>query len=91
MNYFILYLILINLLGAIVVCVDKYKAKTNAWRIPEKTLFIISFLGGVFATYIAMKIVRHKTRKLKFMLGLPLIMLMWLAIIYFIATKTNIL
>ena len=65
---------------------DKYLAKHNMWRISEKTLFIFAVLGGGVAMYTTMRIIRHKTRKNKFMFGIPAIILLEIgiaAIIYF--------
>lgn len=74
MNIFVLiYLIIISLVAVIVTIVDKYKAAHHMWRISEPALLVISALGGGVAMYITMLVVRHKTRKLKFMLGIPLI------------------
>ena len=74
MNIFVLvYLLLISVIAVIVTVVDKFKAVHHRWRISEAALLIISALGGGAAMYITMLIVRHKTRKLKFMLGIPLI------------------
>ena len=63
---------------------DKRKAIKGKWRIPEKTLFIITALGGGIGTTIGMYLFRHKTQKLQFVLGLPIItVLEFIAIIYF--------
>ncbi len=73
MKYFIIYLIIINIIAVIVTIVDKIKAKYHKWRVSEAALLIISALCGSVGMYITMLIIRHKTRKLKFMLGIPLI------------------
>jgi uncharacterized membrane protein YsdA (DUF1294 family) len=54
--------------------VDKLKAKRGAWRIPEATLMGIAAVGGSIGALIGMYCFRHKTRHLKFTLGLPLIL-----------------
>lgn len=69
------YLILVNLIAAIVTVADKSKAKRGKWRVKERTLLLLSALGGGIGMYLTMHIIRHKTRKLKFMLGIPLIFL----------------
>ena len=46
MKYFIIYLLVMNLLGIAVMGIDKQKARTHAWRIPEKTLFFVGLLVG---------------------------------------------
>ena len=71
---FITWFILINLTGFTVCAVDKYKARRGKWRIPEKTLFGIALIGGAAGVYLSLLLFRHKTRHLRFMLGIPLIL-----------------
>jgi len=54
---------------------DKYKAEKGKWRISEKTLFIITALGGGIGTIAGMYLFRHKTRKLYFKIGFPFILI----------------
>ena len=64
---------------------DKWKAKRGAWRIPEKTIFIITGLGGGIGTVAGMYVFRHKTQKVAFVIGLPFILILEiLALIYFL-------
>lgn len=63
----------INIISVIVTILDKLKAKYNKWRIPEKTLFILSAIGGAVGMYITMHLIHHKTKKMRFMVGIPLI------------------
>ncbi len=74
------YIILISLVSVIVTIKDKSCAKKGKWRVPEKTLFILSALGGSVAMYITMKAIRHKTQHKRFMIGIPLIMVAQAAI-----------
>ena len=67
------YLILINILSVIVTIVDKQKAIKHKWRISENSLLMFGILGGSLVMLITMLFIRHKTKHLKFMLGLPLI------------------
>ena len=69
----LIYLLIINILGFFIMWLDKYKAKKGAWRIPEKTLFIITALGGGIGTIAGMYTFRHKTQKLNFIIGFPFI------------------
>ena len=63
---------------------DKRKAKKGAWRIPEKTLFIITAIGGGIGTTAGMYAFRHKTQKVQFVIGFPLITILEIiAIVYF--------
>ena len=65
--------------------IDKQKAKKGKWRIPEKTLFIITGLGGGIGTIAGMYVFRHKTQKIAFVIGFPLITILEIiAVIYFI-------
>lgn len=69
----IIYLISINIIGFLIMWLDKRKAIKGSWRIPEKTLFIITAIGGGIGTIAGMYTFRHKTKKLNFVIGLPLI------------------
>ena len=69
----LLYLLAINLFGFFIMWLDKRKARKGAWRIPEKTLFIITALGGGIGTIAGMYTFRHKTQKLNFVIGFPFI------------------
>ena len=55
--------------------IDKQKAKHGSWRIPEKTLFMITALGGGIGTITGMYTFHHKTKKIKFTVGLPTILI----------------
>ena len=74
------YLIIMNIVGIIVMGADKHKAKVHAWRIPEKTLFMVSILGGSAGTWAGMYIFRHKTKHWYFVIGMPLILIIQIAI-----------
>ena len=74
MKYLLIYLLIINAVGFIIMCVDKQKAKKNLWRIPEATLMGIAVLGGSIGSLLGMKIFRHKTKHPKFTIGIPLIL-----------------
>lgn len=69
------YLIIISIIGFILPPVDKSKARKNKWRIRERTLFIVSALGGSVAMYISMRIFHHKTKHKRFMIGIPVIII----------------
>ena len=81
----IIYFIIINLIGFFVMWLDKQKAKKGNWRIQEKTLFIITALGGGIGTIAGMYTFRHKTRKIGFVIGFPFITILEIAtIIWFV-------
>ena len=79
------YFAAISLITIAATALDKLFAKKNMRRIPEKTLIILSLLGGSPAEYVTMRLIRHKTLHRKFMLGLPLIMLLQLGISFIFA------
>ena len=68
------YLLIINALGFLLMLVDKWKARKNRWRVRESTLLLIAALGGSVGSLAGMYLCRHKTRHLKFTLGIPLIL-----------------
>lgn len=61
--FYIGYLIGVSLVAFFAYAIDKSKAKRGAWRIPEKVLLALSFIGGAAGGYLAMNTVRHKTKK----------------------------
>jgi len=71
----LIYLLLINLITFFIMWVDKKKAKWGKWRIQEKTLFILSAIGGSIGGIIGMYTFRHKTKKMRFKVGFPLILI----------------
>ena len=90
MKNIIIYLISINIIGFLIMWIDKRKAIKGSWRIPEKTLFIITAIGGGIGTIAGMYIFRHKTKKLNFIIGLPLITILEIILgIYYLITKQN--
>ena len=68
------YLLIINALGFLLMLVDKWKSRKNRWRVRESTLLLIAALGGSVGSLAGMYLFRHKTRHLKFTLGIPLIL-----------------
>lgn len=83
LKYLIIYIIGINIIGFLAMFIDKQKAKRGTWRIPEKTLFILTLLGGGIGTISGMYLFRHKTRKLYFTVGFPAILISEAALIIY--------
>ncbi len=77
----LIYLAVISAASIIVTAWDKFCAKRDMWRVPEKTLLIMSVLGGSVAMYVTMKVIRHKTKHNKFMIGIPVIIFLQAAAI----------
>ena len=74
------YLVLINAAGLLLMLEDKRRARKNLWRIPERTLLGIAVLGGSIGCLLGMYTIRHKTLHLKFSAGIPLILVIQLAL-----------
>lgn len=70
----LIYLLAVNALGFGIMLFDKYAAKNNLWRIPEATLLGIAAIGGSLGCLVGMYTVRHKTRHVKFTVGIPAIL-----------------
>ena len=75
MIYFIIYLIIINIIAFFAMFIDKRKAKYGKWRIKEHTLFILALIGGSIGAIIGMYTFRHKTKKARFFVGFPVILI----------------
>ena len=81
----IINFIVINIIGFFIMWLDKRKAIKGSWRIPEKTLFIITALGGGIGTIAGMYTFRHKTQKIQFVIGFPFITILEIVtIVYFV-------
>ena len=68
------YLAGINALSLVLTAWDKGCARRGKWRVPERTLFVFAVFGGAAAMWLTMMFVRHKTRRPRFMVGLPLLL-----------------
>ena len=67
--------------------VDKAKARRGAWRVPEKTLFLLPLLGGSVGALLGMLVFRHKTKHWYFVWGIPLILLAQIALAVWVYFK----
>lgn len=83
MKYIILYLIIINLYGIYIMYIDKRRAKERKWRVSEKWIFLVALLFGSIGVIIGMKAFRHKTKHLKFIVGIPAILIIQLYLVYY--------
>ena len=80
----IIYVIAINIIAFLAMFIDKRKAEKGKWRIPEKTIFIVTAIGGGIGTISGMYAFRHKTQKFQFVIGLPAITILEIiGIIYY--------
>jgi len=76
------YLAVMNVVGFALMGIDKHKARRQKRRIPEKTLFLAAILGGSLGSIIGMYTFRHKTQHKKFVWGMPIILILGLALAY---------
>ena len=83
----LVYIIFISFISVVVCVTDKISAIKGLRRVSEKSLFILCFLGGSVAMYITMRIIRHKTLHKRFMIGIPLIILLQIALILVLIFK----
>lgn len=81
MEFVLIYLLIVNAAGFLLMTVDKLKAKKNLWRIPESTLMTVAIIGGSIGSLIGMYTVRHKTKHLKFTVGIPVILVLQIALV----------
>lgn len=87
MKYLLIYLLIINALGFLLMLVDKFKARRGLWRIPEATLMGVAALGGSIGSLAGMYLVRHKTQHPKFTLGIPAILVVQIALAFWLLRR----
>ena len=80
-KYLLIWLAIVSLFAVIITASDKSRAKKHEWRVPELLLIVTSLLGGSVMMYFTMKLIRHKTRRAKFMVGIPVIIFLQVAAI----------
>ena len=83
----LIYIGVMSLITFAVFGLDKAKAKMNSWRIRERTLFILAIIGGGIGAFLGMKVFHHKTLHKQFAIGIPLIMIIQLALIGFLVYR----
>lgn len=86
-TYLLWYLAAVNLVTFTVYGADKAKARRGAWRVPEKTLFLLPLLGGSVGALLGMLVFRHKTKHWYFVWGIPLILLAQIALAVWVYFK----
>ena len=87
MKYFLWYLLLINAAAFVLMLADKQKARKKRWRIPERTLIGSAALGGSIGALLGMYTFRHKTKHLKFTLGIPAILMAQIVLVLWLFLK----
>lgn len=75
------YLTIINAIAFLLMLTDKANARKNLWRIPERVLFAAALLGGSVGSLLGMYLARHKTKHPKFVIGIPVILVIQVVLI----------
>lgn len=84
MTFWQIYLLEISVVTFLLCAIDKACARRNQWRVPEATLLLCAALGGSGSLFLAMLLLRHKTKHKKFTIGVPMILLVQIALVYFL-------
>ena len=79
LSILVIYLIIVNAVGFLLMLSDKQKAKKGAGRIPEATLMGVAAMGGSLGAFAGMRLFRHKTKHPKFFIGIPVILVLQVA------------
>ena len=87
MKLILIYLLIVNALGLLLMIVDKNRARKRLRRISENNLFTVAILGGSLGSIIGMQMMHHKTRHRKFTIGMPVILVCQMALLLFYFLK----
>ena len=87
MNIILGYLLAVNITSFFLYGIDKYKAKKGKWRISETTLLLMAVIGGSIGAWVGMRIWHHKTMHKKFKYGIPIIIIMQVALAVYLHTN----
>ena len=83
----ICYLLAVNIATFFLYGIDKYKAKKGKWRVSEATLLMMAVIGGSIGAWAGMRLWHHKTMHKKFKYGIPLIIIMQVALAVYLLTN----
>ena len=87
MEEIICYLLAVNIVTFLLYGIDKYKAKKGKWRISEATLLTMAAIGGSIGAWAGMRLWHHKTMHKKFKYGIPVIILLQVALAVYLLTN----
>ena len=87
MNIILYYLLAVNIATFFLYGIDKYKAKKGRWRISEATLLMMAVIGGSIGAWAGMRLWHHKTMHKKFKYGIPIIIIMQVALAVYLLTN----
>ena len=88
-QYSMYYLLAINIVSFFLYGIDKYKAKKNKWRISEATLLLMAVVGGSIGAWSGMRLWHHKTMHKKFKYGIPVIIILQVALAFYLLTNID--
>ena len=87
MNIILYYLLAVNIATFLLYGIDKYKAKKGKWRVSEATLLLMAVIGGSIGAWAGMRLWHHKTMHKKFKYGIPVIIMMQIALVTYLHTN----
>ena len=87
MEEIICYLLAVNIATFLLYGIDKYKAKKSKWRISEATLLTMAAIGGSIGAWTGMRLWHHKTMHKKFKYGIPIIIILQVALAVYLHTN----
>ena len=89
MNIILYYLLAVNIATFFLYGIDKYKARKGRWRISEATLLMMAVIGGSIGAWSGMRLWHHKTMHKKFKYGIPIIIIMQVALAVYLLTNID--
>ena len=87
MEEIICYLLAVNIVTFLLYGIDKYKAKKGKWRVSEATLLTMAAIGGSIGAWAGMRLWHHKTMHKKFKYGIPVIIILQVALAVYLLTN----
>ena len=87
MNIILYYLLAVNIATFFLYGIDKYKARKGRWRISEATLLLMAVIGGSIGAWAGMQLWHHKTMHKKFKYGIPIIIILQVALVVYLLTN----
>ena len=89
MNIILYYLLSVNIATFFLYGIDKYKARKGRWRISEATLLLMAVFGGSIGAWAGMRLWHHKTMHKKFKYGIPIIIILQVALAVYLLTNID--
>lgn len=87
MKIILIYLAVVNVAAFMIMGIDKHKAHRHKWRISEKSIFIAGLIGGGIGVLLGMNFFHHKTKHLKFTIGIPMVVLLNIVLFAYLLQK----